>query len=75
MIYSLSHFWFWLFTIFVVGLDDLAAHEASGKNGKSRPAHLVRAGLLLGLLMPCSMCLVGRGGVWLETGLRLSRVS
>jgi outer membrane protein OmpA-like peptidoglycan-associated protein len=70
MIYSLSHFWFWLFTIFVVGLTTSLLTKQAEKNGKISPWLIWCAlAFCLGLLMALLNVLVGRGGVWLETGL------
>ncbi len=70
MIYSLSHYWFWLFAIFVCGLATALLTRQVEKNGRVSP-WLIWCGLAfgLGLLMALLNVLVGRGGVWLETGL------
>jgi len=70
MIYSLSHYWFWLFAIFVGGLTTALLTRQAEKNGRISP-WLIWCGLAfgLGLLMALLNVLVGRGGVWLETGL------
>jgi hypothetical protein len=70
MVYYLSHYWFWLFAIFVVGLiSGLLTKEAETRQSIS--PWLIWFGLAFGVgLLLAPLCVLGgRAGVWLETGL------
>jgi outer membrane protein OmpA-like peptidoglycan-associated protein len=70
MVYYLSHYWFWLFAIFVVGVTNGFLTRAAEKR-KKISAWLVWFALAFGVGLPLALLSVlnGRAGVWLETGL------
>jgi outer membrane protein OmpA-like peptidoglycan-associated protein len=70
MTYIISHFWFWLLAIFVVGIATAILTRQVEERGKISP-WLIWCGLAfaLGFLMALLHVLAGRAGVWLESGL------
>jgi outer membrane protein OmpA-like peptidoglycan-associated protein len=70
MVYCLSHYWFWLFAIFVIGLANGLLTKEAEKRRKISPwlGWFVLA-FVVGLPLALLSALSGRGGVWLETGL------
>jgi outer membrane protein OmpA-like peptidoglycan-associated protein len=70
MVYGLSHYWFWLFAIFVIGLANGLLTKEAEKRRKISPwlGWFVLA-FAVGLPLAVLSALSGRAGVWLETGL------
>ena len=70
MTYIISHFWFWLLAIFIVGIATAILTRQVEQRGKIAP-WLIWCGLAFGAaaLMALLDVLLGRAGVWLETAL------
>ncbi len=70
MAYLFSHFWFWLLGAFIVGIATALLTRHAERPGKVAP-WLMWCGLAFaaGLLLALLHVLVGRPGLWLETGL------
>ena len=70
MTYIISHFWLWLLPIFIAGTATAILTRQAEAKGKVAP-WLVWCGLAFaaGALTALLNVLLGRAGVWLETGL------
>jgi len=70
MTYIVSHFWFWLLAIFAVGIATAILTRQAEERDKVSP-WLIWCGLAfaLGFLMALLHVMLGRAGVWLETGI------
>ncbi len=75
MTYIVSHFWFWLLATFIVGIATATLTRQAEEPGKVSP-WLVWCGLAfaLGFLMALLKVMLGRAGVWLESGLAVFAV-
>ncbi|QGM47001.1 OmpA family protein [Methylocystis heyeri] len=70
MVFYISHYWFWLFAIFVIGLTNgLLAKEAEKRRKISPWLGWFALAFGVGLALALLSVLGGRAGVWLETGL------